>query len=576
MSDTAVLKTMPCGKANFAVIRERRMAFVDKTRLIETLENCGSDYPFIVRPRRFGKSLTVSMLTAYYDEAAAPQFETTFANTYIGSHKTALASSFRVLHFDFSGLASSAKIAEDFQNRVRDCLIEYFAKYPHPQQAEILNRPFNTAASLISSFFALLAVEEFQKIYVIIDEYDQFANEILSKDLSHFQSITSAQGFLKDFYTCLKSATSKAVARVFITGVTSISLDSMTSGFNIASNLTIDPAFASYVGFTEAELRQFIPQVVDASRCGMTIDEIVHRMQEWYNGYRFSPFSHDTVFNSSLCLYYLNSLQRTGREPLSLLDSNLGQNLEKIEGILRLGDPDFVRQTVEQALRREPIPFSGSLKELNLNEQVTLDEESLLSVMFYLGYLTYAQEDAFSLVIPNRAIRIQFFEYFLKHALGVGAFGLVAKDYVKALASLVAGDPAPIFQVACDRRLRSSGVHDYAQLDESTIKTLIAGAFNLTDAYDLFTELEVRGKDAGFVDIVALPASNSPAKTAYLIELKYLPIGKATDKAIEQAVEKAREQVDVYANGVNICQLPNLKRIIAVFAGLKLVRFLMA
>ena len=275
MSDTAVLKTMPCGKANFAVIRERRMAFVDKTRFIETLENCGSDYPFIVRPRRFGKSLTVSMLTAYYDEAAAPQFETTFANTYIGSHKTALASSFRVLHFDFSGLASSAKIAEDFQNRVRDCLIEYFAKYPHPQQSEILNRPFNTAASLISSFFALLAVEEFQKIYVIIDEYDQFANEILSKDLSHFQSITSAQGFLKDFYTCLKSATSKAVARVFFTGVTSISLDSMTSGFNIASNLTIDPAFASYVGFTEAELRQFIPQVVDASRCGMTIDEML-------------------------------------------------------------------------------------------------------------------------------------------------------------------------------------------------------------------------------------------------------------------------------------------------------------
>ncbi len=158
-NNATLLKTMPCGKANFPVICKRRMAFVDKTQFIEALGNCGSDYPFIVRPRRFGKSLTVSMLAAYYDEAASSQFEETFADTYIGSHKTALASSFRVLHFDFSGLTSSSNIAADFQNRVRDSLVEYFSKYPHPHQSEILDRPFNTAASLISSFFALLAVE---------------------------------------------------------------------------------------------------------------------------------------------------------------------------------------------------------------------------------------------------------------------------------------------------------------------------------------------------------------------------------------------------------------------------------
>ena len=264
MSDNIQLKVLPRGKSDFRTIRERGMAFVDKTQFIEFVENCGSDYPFIVRPRRFGKSLSVNMLEAYYDEAAAGDFEKVFAGTYIAAHKTALAGAYRVLHLDFSGSASKdVAPSVRFLMKVHSALVEYFGKYPHPQQAKILEEPYPDAASLIEAFFALMSIDYRQKLFVIIDEYDPFSNEILTADLDQFKSITSSRGFLKDFYSCLKAATTKAVARVFITGVTTISLDSMTSGFNIAENVTADPEFADAIGFTEAELRALILESVN-------------------------------------------------------------------------------------------------------------------------------------------------------------------------------------------------------------------------------------------------------------------------------------------------------------------------
>ena len=235
MTDTVALKGIPYGNVAFRDIRSRNLAFVDKTRYIELLEKYGGDNPFIVRPRRFGKTLFTQMLEAYYDECLAEEFEKNFAGTYIGEHKTALASSFRVIYFDFSGISDSDNIKESFQNKVRNAIKKYFDKYPHPEQDEILKGTYTSPADLIGDFFALLPLDDAQKVYVIIDEYDQFANDILSADVEEFRKITSAHdAYYKSFFMRLKEATQGAVARVFITGVSLISLDSMTSGFNIA------------------------------------------------------------------------------------------------------------------------------------------------------------------------------------------------------------------------------------------------------------------------------------------------------------------------------------------------------
>ena len=571
MPATFKLKSTSYGSVDFAGIRRRNLAYVDKTRFIELLENCGSDFPFIVRPRRFGKTLSTSMLEAYYDEVAAGQFERTFEGTYIGAHKTPLASQFRVLHLDFSGIAAQEPqiLAEEFQAVVLVALRNFFKKYPHFDQDLVLKGQFHSAASLIDCFFSVVN-DSPHKLYVIIDEYDQFANEVLSQDLEHFKAITSSAGFFKNFFTKLKAATRTVVSRIFITGVTSISLDSMTSGFNISTNCTNFPAFADAYGFTEAELRDLVPQVLDLPRWGIDLDCLIARMKEWYNGYRFSPQREVTVFNPTMCLGYLINWQNLGEEPGSLLDPNLGQDLDKIEKILRLGNADFVKSTVERALRREPIPFMEPLKQLNLNQEARLDGASLISAMFYFGFLTYGHGKERVLVIPNRATSIQFFEYFLKHILGADDYEFAAPEFLAALKALVMGDPVPLFDVTCNRFKKSSGLHSHAHLRESDFQTLLIGALNFTNAFNVTSEVEVRGEEKGYIDILAAPAAGSSAKTAYLTEVKYLPLKNDSPEARKKALLDARTQMSRYEEGDNVKCLPQLKRIIALFVGLKL------
>ena len=572
MSDSRQLKAMPYGDANFVSIRSQGFAYVDKTRFIEVLERC-KKYPFIVRPRRFGKTLSTNMLQAYYDEAAAGQFDQVFSGTYIGSHKTPLANKFRVLHLDFSGIATSshAVMESAFQKSVLYSLGDYFIRYPHPEQNKILEGCFEDAASLIGCFFLLVSQNDPSvRLYILIDEYDQFANEVLSEDLNHFKAITSAKGFLKTFFAKLKSATSQVVERIFITGVTSISLDSMTSGFSISSNYTTDPAFADLYGFTEAELRELASQVLDLDNLAFSLDDLIARMKEWYNGYRFSPQNPTTVFNPTMCLSYLEAWLRLGEEPETLLDPNAGYDINKIEKILRLGDEDFVKQIVAQALRREPVPLKGGLRILNLNQQTQFDRASLLSAMFYFGFLTYGPGPERELVVPNRAVSIQFFEFFLKHVLQTKDYEFVATEFIEAIKALVAGDPRPLFEVTCNRFQAASGLHSYAHLKESDFQTLLIGAFNFSNAYVVKSEAELDGEEKGFADILATPSAESCAETAYLIEVKYLPPKAASTEAKAEALVKAREQISRYEKADNVKSLPKLKRIVALFVGLKL------
>ena len=190
--------------------------------------------------------------------------------------------------------------------------------------------------------------------------------------------------------------------------------------------------------------------------------------------------------------------------------------------------------------------------------------------MFYFGFLTYASGMGRDLVIPNRAISIQFFEYFLKHVLCADNYEFVASDFLTALKALVEGDPAPLFSVTCNRFKKSSGLHSHAHLRESDFQTLLIGALNFTNAFNVTSEVEVRGEEKGYIDILAAPTAESPAKTAYLTEVKYLRMKDDSPEAREKAISDARAQISRYEQGENVKCLPQLKRIIALFVGLKL------
>ncbi len=571
MTDTAALKGIPYGSVDFRDIQRRKLALVDKTRYIELLERHASEYPFIVRPRRFGKTLFTQILEAYYDEFYAGEFEQNFAGTYIGEHKTALAGSFRVIHFDFSGFSSSPNIAERFCESVRASIAAFFSKYPHPRQERILDREFSDASSLLEAFFGILGDAYKPKLYVIIDEYDQFANEILSSDVNRFKDITSREGFYKDFFATLKKGTTRIVARVFITGVSVFSLDSMTSGFNIADKISTSKCFSGMFGFNETELRNFIPQVVDLKECGLDVDTVVAHMNQWYRGYRFSSRSLETVFNPTMCLYYLDVLEREQVEPLGVLDSNLGQNVEKIQSILSLGNPSLVKEILDKALKSTPIPFDEDASELNLNLAREMGERELLSALFYMGFLTYDAGEETALCIPNRAIRIQFFEYFLKYVIEV-KYEFTEKVFKKTLQPLADGNPQPFFHFVCERYSDASGIHAHAHLRESDFQSVLVCAFTLTDQYDIQSELEVRGTKAkGYADILVTPKKESRAKYSYLIEIKHLKAEQGEDAALlEETIKDAKEQLARYSLGNNIGDIQNLKRVVAVFVGVEL------
>ncbi len=578
MTGTKTLKVIPYGKTDFRSMRQGNFAYVDKTRYIEMLETYASEFPFIVRPRRFGKTLFTQMLEAYYDEFYANDFEKNFEGTYIGEHKTELANSFRVLHFDFSGIPYSEDIRGSFLSKVRNSVTDYFERYPHPKQEEILKSSTNNAADFISDFFALLNREFPGKIYVIIDEYDQFANDILSADIEEFKKITSAhEAYYKAFFMRIKEATQVAVTRVFITGVSAFSLDSMTSGFNIADKISTSVRFAGMFGFNESELRNLIPQVLDLEGCGLSLDYVVNHMKEWYNGYRFSSRSNETVFNPTMCLYYLNSLRREQAEPEDMIDSNLGQNLDKIQGILKPWKKDLVREILDLALCNKPIPFKEKPSDLNLNKETTLlDKSTLLSTLFYFGFLTFCERKDNvkrpALCIPNRAVRIQFFTYFRKYVLCDTNYEFIDSEFKPTVSALISGKPEPFFDLVCNLYSDASGLHSHAHIRESDFQTLLIGNLNLTDQYDVQSEYEVRGAESkGYADILVTPKKESTAKYSYLIEIKHLKAEEGKNAALlEKTVLEAKAQLARYGHGKNIDKIENFKRIVAVFVGVDL------
>lgn len=464
---------LPYGLSSFRDIRQEGLAYVDKTNLIEALEQSSIRFPLFLRPRRFGKTLITTMLMEYYDRASAKDFDELFASTYIHAHPTPLQGKLYVLRLDFSGIDSS-QACRGFIEKLLIGIRNFFDRYPVPESDEFISAPYNTPSQLFRAFCLKVAAMTGRKLYVIIDEYDQFANEILSSDKELFRKITSSDGFLKNFYANLKEQTASGiVSRIFITGVTSLSLDSISSGFGIQKNITQLPAFASAAGFTESELRHLIEQTMNLANSGMTPETLISRMRDYYNGYRFSPQSPLSVYNASMCLYYLSALQDTGEEPPILLDPSFSVDISKIRNTLSLSDPALVRRIVDAALHGQNITLpSGSLtNSVNLNSLNQFDEPTTLSVLFFMGFLTFSTSRT-QLRCPNKAILGQFFEYFFKTSFGsMPTFDIDAlPDIFKRLSK---GSCAPLLRLVSETLQKTSGLHLLSHFSESSLQVAI-------------------------------------------------------------------------------------------------------
>ncbi|XCN71682.1 MAG: AAA family ATPase [Candidatus Electrothrix aestuarii] len=378
---------IPYGESDFKKIITQDFLYVDKTAYIAALENQGS-FNILLRPRRFGKTLFLSTLRHYYDILLKDEFQALFGQLAIGHNPTPLRNSYQILEFDFSGIetGSQESIRQGFCWRAGDSLRRFLVRYGYSQDdvRRIEDEERNGPAAMLSYFFALIGEAN---IYLFIDEYDHFANAILAESLELFTEIVGKGGFVRAFYEVIKIATGQGIVdRLLITGVTSITLDSMTSGFNIGNNITWHKDFNQATGFTAQETGKLIQPFVEA--CELNQQDVMQALANWYNGYRFSSRAEEKIFNPDMVLYFLRSFDAVECcWPERMLDDNIASDYGKIMRLFGIGDRDRNFEVLEELLVNGEIIGLHKGK-LDLDMHKPFERDDFISLLLYMGFIT--------------------------------------------------------------------------------------------------------------------------------------------------------------------------------------------
>ena len=394
---------IPYGEADIMRILRNGWLYVDKTRFLRRLEQ--ERYAFLIRPRRFGKSLWVSLLENYYDRFWADGFDATFASTDIGRAPTEEHSRYVTLRFNFSMVNDKLETLErEFETY---CLIELQGTlerhpdlFPEAAVQRILARP--SIATKLSELFRYAGDHDIP-LYVLIDEYDNFANTVLAyHGAEAYHSFTHGGGFYRNFFAALKGGadrTGGGLERLFITGVSPVTMDDVTSGFNIGKNISLEPDFNQMVGFTEPEVRGLVEQYRGLGVFNQEVETAMGIMGEWYNGYRFSEEAETDLYNSDMVLYYLDHSIPNRRVPTYLIDTNVRIDYGKLRHLLNR-NYDLLRDVISEEQVSTRIKPGFPARDLS-------EPQNLLSFLYYFGLLSIrgGARGAPRLVIPNQAVK---------------------------------------------------------------------------------------------------------------------------------------------------------------------------
>ena len=395
---------LPYGISNYEELVEDGYYYIDKTKYIEELENLPEKRIIFLRPRKFGKTLFTSTLENYYDLKKIDKYEKLFGNTYIGKNPTNLKNKYHILKFNFSGIdtTNDETTIKGFKNEVTSSIKFFTEKYSMDFFVNMQDEAEGILDNLIKAF-SIQKSEE--KIYVIIDEYDHFANELLGFNTNQFKNLVSKNGKVRKWYEILKKGTESVIDRIFITGVAPITLDSLTSGFNIGLDITQNAKFNEMIGFTKEELVKMIEDIGISKK---EQEEILPIMKENYDGYKFSLEGKEKIYNSNMCLYFLNRYLEQKKVPNQLIDVNIASDYSKLGKMLDLCKGEERKKIIEKTVSGEGIVGEITAK---FNPAIEFTEKDLVSMLFYLGYLTIAGEEFEmpALKIPNRVMKEYFF-----------------------------------------------------------------------------------------------------------------------------------------------------------------------
>lgn len=580
------VKLVPYGVADFATVIEQNLYYVDKTMFIPELEKQPRNL-FFIRPRRFGKSIFLSMLYSYYDCTQSHKFQSLFGNLWIGQHPTPLQGKYQVLFLDFSQITGNIdKLETKFNSYLSinlDAFVRQYSEYYQAEMEEILaQEDFEEKMELI---FKAAKAHQYH-LYLIIDEYDNFTNVILNERGENvYHAITHADGFYRDVFKKFKGN----FERIFIMGVSPVTLDDVTSGFNIGWNISIKPEFNEMLGFSTTDVVEMFTYYKEHGSIPVDsdIDAIVNDMKPWYDNYCFAEEAlkkKTRMFNCDMVLYYLRNYMDNGCSPRQMIDPNTRTDYGKMKKLLQFDKLDGERKGIIRKIAEEE-QIVTQLYESFSAYQIP-KAEIFPSLLFYYGMLTIKGTRGSKLIlgIPNNNVRKQYYGY-LEEEYQAKAYVDVNQltDYYYDMA--YDGKWEEGLRFMADAYAKVSSVRDGIEA-ERNLQGFFMAYLNLNDYYITAPELEL---NHGYCDFFLLPdLTHYASQHSYILELKVLSKkdfsaivegeftedGKPMTKA-EKQWREAVEQILRYAEAPRVEALrqgTKLHLIIMQFEGWELKR----
>ena len=547
---------MPYGISNYEKIVNDGYYYVDKTMYIEKLENLPETNIMFLRPRKFGKTLFTSVLENYYDKNKKDNFEKLYGNTYIGKKPTKLKNSYCILRFNFSGINTENEetTMKGFKEKVTISIEGFTKKYG----IEFYINPEQTVEGMTRSLIEAFKIQKPQeKIYIIIDEYDHFANELLGFNTEQFRNLVSKNGKVRKWYEILKEGTETVVDRIFITGVAPITLDSLTSGFNIGTDITQDEEFNEMIGFTEEELKEILKNQEISLK---EQEKIIPIMKENYDGYKFCLKAKNQIYNSNMCLYFLSRYIRLGEIPDKLIDTNIASDYSKIGKMLDLCKGENRLEILRKTVQGEPIVNTIVEK---FNPAIEFTENDMISMLYYLGYLTISGElvGIPELTIPNKVMKEIYANYFMQIMEEEANFKIDNTTNNEILREIAKEGKIDKMVETLKIYLNNLSNRDLIKFDEKYIKLIFYCIAMNIKAYSTKSEMEV---NRNYPDILLVPRDSSKGYKAVMVEFKYIKKGEVAK--LEDKQKEAREQIERYSSFEDIKDIQGLRKYTIVVA----------
>ena len=516
-----VAKRIPYGVSDFVDVIARNQYYVDKTMYLPQLED-EADCLFFIRPRRFGKSLFINMMRAYYDMSMSSRFQELFGNLWIGSHPTTLQGTFQVLYLDFSRIGGDiSTLREDFDNYCNICINSFMDTYRQYYGDEFVKMvtDLKTSSSKLNAL-NIEARKHGYPLYLIIDEYDNFTNSVLNEHGEKvYWALTHASGFYRDVFKKFKGMFS----RIFMTGVSPVTLDDLTSGFNIGWDISTKKNFNQMLGFSTEDVREMINYYKQAGKIRQDADteRIIADMKPWYDNYCFSKPAFITpskVFNCDMVLYYLRNFMENGEPPEQMIDPNTKTDYAKMKKLLQLDKLDGDRKGVIRTIIENGY-IIGNVED-SFPARALTEPSIFVSLLFYYGMLTIKGIRGAKLIlgIPNNNVRMQYYEY-LRELYSAKAYLDTGQltDYYYDMA--YDGKWKEGLEYMAKAYADVSSVRDGIEA-ERNMQGFFMAYLSLNEYYYTAPELEL---NHGYCDFFLLPnLTHYPSQHSYIIELKVL------------------------------------------------------